>query len=89
MALITPSNEPCKYIFAYILHDRIIDSWCLGILNIQFNVCHCVSCFDQNFKRLIDLKSQDHQDEAIAKCGSHSSLMSPSNWKLESRHAAT
>ena len=48
------SSEPCKYVFSYILDDRIIGSWCLDILNTQFNVFYNILCFDQNFRRLID-----------------------------------
>ena len=31
-------KETCKYVFSYILDDRIICSWWLGILNVRFNV---------------------------------------------------
>ena len=30
----TPKTKSYKYVFSYILDDRIIDSWCLNILNI-------------------------------------------------------
>ena len=30
----TSSSEPCKYVFSYILVDRIICSSCLSVLNI-------------------------------------------------------
>ena len=30
-------KETCKYVFLYILDDRIICSWWLGILNDRFN----------------------------------------------------
>ena len=56
--LTTPLSEPYKYRFSLILDDRIIGSWCLGVLNVQFNLCNCVQCFDQSFGMLIDLKSQ-------------------------------
>ena len=38
--------------FSYILDDRIFCSWCLFVLNIQFNISYCIQCFDQNFERL-------------------------------------
>ena len=31
-------KETCKYVFLYILDDRIICYWRLGILNVRFNV---------------------------------------------------
>ena len=37
IASITPC-ESYKYIFSYILNDRIIGFWCLNNSNIQFNV---------------------------------------------------
>ena len=43
-------KETCKYVFSYILDDRIIYSWCLNVLNIRFKEMHCIRCFDQNFK---------------------------------------
>ena len=30
-------KETCKYVFSFILDDRIIYSWWLGILNVRFN----------------------------------------------------
>ena len=53
----TPSRESCKYIFSFILDDRIICSWCLNVLNIRFNVFRYIRCFDQNFRRLIDFRT--------------------------------
>ena len=47
------------YVFSYILDDSIINSWCPSIFNIPFDVFHCIWCFDQNFGRLIDLRSQN------------------------------
>ena len=34
----SPSSEPYKYVFSYTVNERIIESWCLYIFNIQFNV---------------------------------------------------
>ena len=34
IALRTPSSEPDKYVFSFILDDKIICSWCLDVLNI-------------------------------------------------------
>ena len=31
-------KETCKYVFSYIIDDRIICSWWLGILNVRFNI---------------------------------------------------
>ena len=45
-------KETCKYVFSYILDDRIIYSWCLNVLNVQFNEFRCIWCFDQNFGKL-------------------------------------
>ena len=45
-------KETCKYIFSYILDDRMICSWCLNVLNIRFNEFYCIWCFDQNFGNL-------------------------------------
>ena len=45
-------KETCKYVFPYILDDRIICSWWLGVLNIWFNEFRCIWCFDQNFRKL-------------------------------------
>ena len=45
-------KETCKYVFSYILDDRIIYSWCLNVLNLRFNEFRCIWCFDQNFIKL-------------------------------------
>ena len=45
-------KETRKYVFSYIVDDRIICSWCLNVLNIRFNEFHCIWCFDQNFGKL-------------------------------------
>ena len=47
-------------LFSHIVHDKIIYFWCLGVLNIRFNIFHCTQYFDQNFGRLIDLKTQQY-----------------------------
>ena len=52
------SFKRTKYIFSYILDDRVIYSWCLNILNIRFNVFRCIRCFDKKFGRLINLRTQ-------------------------------
>ena len=38
--------------FSYIVDDRIIYSWCLNFLNIQFNEFRYIRCFDQNLESL-------------------------------------
>ena len=48
----THSRKPWKYVFSYILDDRIICSWWLDVLNIWFNLFHYIRCFDQNFESL-------------------------------------
>ena len=45
-------KEACNYVFSFILDDRIICSWWLGILNIRFNEFRCIWCYDQNFGKL-------------------------------------
>ena len=42
--------KSCKYVFSFIQDDRIIYSWWLSGLNIQFNVFRCIRCFDRNFE---------------------------------------
>ena len=63
----TLSRKPYKYIFSYKLDDMIICSWWLVVLNILFNLFHCLRCFDQNFyilltsepdKNMVELSSQ-------------------------------
>ena len=58
IALRTPSREPCKYVFSYIIDDSIICSSCLNVMNTKFNVFRCIQHFDQNFEKFIDLKTQ-------------------------------
>ena len=50
-------KETCKYIFSYILDDRIICYWWLGILNVQFNVFPLHLMFRSKFWKVIDLRS--------------------------------
>ena len=45
-------KEICKYVFSYILDDRIIFSLCPNVLNIRFNEFRCIRCFDWNFRKL-------------------------------------
>ena len=51
-------KETCKYVFSFIVHDRIICSWWLDILNVRFNEFRCIRCFHQNLGKFIYLRSQ-------------------------------
>ena len=53
-------KETCKYVFSYILDDRIICSWCLNFLNTRFNEFRCIGCFDQNFRKLLTSDPNTH-----------------------------
>ena len=53
----TPWRKPCKYVFSYILIDRIIYFVWLDVLNIWFNVFRCIRCFDKKFERLINIRT--------------------------------
>ena len=50
-------KETCKYVFSYILDDRIICSWWLGILNVRFNVFPLHLMLWSKFRKVIDLRS--------------------------------
>ena len=54
-------KETCKYVFSFILDDRIICSWWLGILNVRFNFFTLHLMFWSKFQKVIDLRS--HQEE--------------------------
>ena len=64
-------KETCKYVFSFILDDRIICYWWLGILNVRFNVFRCIWCFDQNFRKLstsdpiINVMMRQHLDASM------------------------
>ena len=50
-------KETCKYVFSYILDDKIIFSWWLSILNVRFNVFSLHLMFLSIFQKVIDLRS--------------------------------
>ena len=52
---------------SFIIDDRIICFWWLSILNVRFNVFHCISCFWSKFWKVIDLRSHQHHS-SIKKC---------------------
>ena len=57
------SFKKTLYVFSFILDDRIIYSWWLGILNIRFNVFRCIRCLNQNFKSLSTLELNKNDNE--------------------------
>ena len=50
-------KETCKYVFSFIIDDRIICSWWLGILNVWFNIFLLHLMFWSKFWKVIDLRS--------------------------------
>ena len=65
-------KETCKYVFSYILDDRIICSWCLNILNIRFNEFRCIWCL---IKILESYRPQIPSLLRQEACESHDNLM--------------
>ena len=50
-------KETCKYVFSFIIDDRIICSWWLGILNVRFNIFSLHLMFWSKFWKVINLRS--------------------------------
>ena len=64
-------KETCKYIFSYILDDRIICSWCLNVLNIRFKNS---TAFDVLIKILRKLSTSDPNTPMVSSPNSNLAL---------------